>query len=495
MHKFGTEVLVRFLDRINEHNPNLTHLALNNFRMKPLDAEFLAAALQRNSYITSLDLKFNRLRAEGAKLIAEVTTLKVLDISGNKIGDEGAEALARNFHLTSLTVTLCSRIGFVGVTALAKNTTLKELDLGGNHIGDGGAQALAENTTLRTLGLQSCGLSLLGIAVLLKNTTLTSLSLGYNDLKNEGAILLASSTTLFSLSLMANRIGFQGIKALAQNTNLTSLNLTRNNFVPELGDSSTAAEEMTKQRAVLDVFGFLAANRNLWSINLTETGVRDEHIVTLAQSSSLTRIDLSYSFVSSRGLSALAENTQLASLCFLDCNTQDRVLTAIFENNINLTTFDFGYSTNQTTGYSYKKAPELQKIATLNKKAKELQFIETVIEVAKSKRELQTSIFQFLPPELIVYILTYVAGNTLRKRESVVKTCIFLLETIGTSTEGNLNWSVSVSTSLFFKKWQQPDYDEVKSRYPKAPVVDQNAQAVRQKEEDKEWRRANRSVK
>jgi hypothetical protein len=73
-----------------------------------------------------------------------------LDLSG-KIRDEGAKALAQNTTLTSL-ILQNNNIGDEGAKALAKNTTLTSL-VEGNNIGDEGAKALAQNTTLTSLRL------------------------------------------------------------------------------------------------------------------------------------------------------------------------------------------------------------------------------------------------------------------------------------------------------------------------------------------------------
>ena len=74
---------------------------------------------------------------QGAKALAQNTTLKVLVLNNNNIGGEGAKALAE---------------------ALKTNTTLTNLNLGSNQIGDEGARAIADalqtNTRLISLNLE-----------------------------------------------------------------------------------------------------------------------------------------------------------------------------------------------------------------------------------------------------------------------------------------------------------------------------------------------------
>jgi hypothetical protein len=111
------------------------------------------------------------------KALQGTITLKKLDLSSNKFGNKGAQALA---------------------TMLTTNATLMQLDLGDNSISNVGAEALA--TALRT------------------NTSLTQLSLGHNRIGPKGAqalaTMLATNKTLMQLDLWSNSIGDEGKKAL-----------------------------------------------------------------------------------------------------------------------------------------------------------------------------------------------------------------------------------------------------------------------------------------
>ena len=101
-----------------------------------------------------------------------------LSLRSNKIGDDGATALAE---------------------VLKNNTALATLNLHGNKIGDDGATALAE-------------------ALKNNNTALATLSLSNNKIGNDGAIALAealkTSTALTYLALDRNMIGRRGELAL-----------------------------------------------------------------------------------------------------------------------------------------------------------------------------------------------------------------------------------------------------------------------------------------
>ncbi|KAL9965559.1 hypothetical protein ACROYT_G029373 [Oculina patagonica] len=148
----------------------------------------------------------------GATALAEAlqrnTSLTVLDLSGNNIGDHGAtalaEALQRNTSLTVLYL-LMNKIGDHGATGLAealqRNTSLTVLDLSGNNIGDHGAAGLAEalqtNISLTELGLSDNNIGdhgATGLAEALQNnTSLTVLNLSCSNIGDEGATALAGA--------------------------------------------------------------------------------------------------------------------------------------------------------------------------------------------------------------------------------------------------------------------------------------------------------------
>jgi Ran GTPase-activating protein (RanGAP) involved in mRNA processing and transport len=123
------------------------------------DATKLTEALRKNGAVTELHLWNNRIGPKGAGEIAKAlmghnnatSTLQVLDLGGNGIGDEGAIYLA---------------------LALEQNDTLQELLLQDNGIGDAGAKALARalrtNKTLRTLYLHVNSIGAEGMCELIR---------------------------------------------------------------------------------------------------------------------------------------------------------------------------------------------------------------------------------------------------------------------------------------------------------------------------------------
>ena len=115
--------------------------------------------------------------AIGVKLIAEAlltnNTLKIIDLSGNKITDEGAKLFA---------------------VALEKNKTLIHVNLSANRIGDVGVESIADalkiNSRLNELKLHLNQIASIGIksisTALLNNRTITDISLSSNLYDEEG---------------------------------------------------------------------------------------------------------------------------------------------------------------------------------------------------------------------------------------------------------------------------------------------------------------------
>lgn len=127
--------------------------------------------------------EFRPLSDLGAVRLADAlrsnTRLLALNLSGNNIGDVGAEALAKALYGPTDSVVFDD---------YESRSALQSLDLSRNNIGDGGAYALAEalqhNTSLKSLDLSFNEISFRGVVKLLQrldgNLTLERLNLAGN---------------------------------------------------------------------------------------------------------------------------------------------------------------------------------------------------------------------------------------------------------------------------------------------------------------------------
>ena len=83
---------------LNNHCPNLTLLDVRNNQLDGVAGVSIGQALQRNQTLRELNISMNRLGDQGAqqmfKALMQNNTLVVLDISSNDIGELSAPVLA-----------------------------------------------------------------------------------------------------------------------------------------------------------------------------------------------------------------------------------------------------------------------------------------------------------------------------------------------------------------------------------------------------------------
>ncbi len=246
-------------------NPSMRKLRNLNLRENPLgpgSGQHLASAVFED--LKDLNLKKCALEDEGAKALARAKfSLHKLDLCLNRIGDEGACALARSDVLASL-IELdlsCNNIGDAGISALCQSGCIKSverLDLGSNELGgsalaslfQGGALkavelALGSNPLdnvalaalpkdlkldqLRKLSFSGCKFKADGVRALSQCALvapLEELDLGFVPVGVAGAKALASSahlSALKSLRVSSSKIGNTGLQAILQSSNLPAL--------------------------------------------------------------------------------------------------------------------------------------------------------------------------------------------------------------------------------------------------------------------------------
>jgi len=169
----------------------------------------LATALEGNVALLALVLEDNSLGPDSAVEVARIlrrSSLKTLNLAGNRILDDGAKAIAdalpANSTLTSLNLEYndITSVGVESVSqALMQNIPLQELSLASNDLRFGGmeqlADALAVNQTLVTLDLDS--------TLIIEN-----------DLNMLVKVLRSPSSKLMTISIDGNGFGPDRIEML-----------------------------------------------------------------------------------------------------------------------------------------------------------------------------------------------------------------------------------------------------------------------------------------
>ncbi len=221
--------------------PSLSGLLLGRNNIGDAGAKFIGKALLKNVGLKLLDMRSNHVGNEGIGAIAEalehnkdiqLSTLLLMARSQpndtqNRIDLKGVEALKK---------------------ALLKNTSLRTLDLSYHRMGDQCVkllvEALEENSSLITIGLAANGIGVVGATALAnalkKNRIVKTIALENNHLySDDGKGLLAllealeKNTVVTTLHLEGNQIGVTGtqaiIRMLRENYSLTTFVVRSNN--------------------------------------------------------------------------------------------------------------------------------------------------------------------------------------------------------------------------------------------------------------------------
>ncbi len=257
--------------------------------------------------------------------------LESLNLKGARIGDSGAQLLARQLSLKTLNVA-DGGIGVVGCAALGGSPVLESLDMSGNRIGGQGPEYLAGSESIKKLRLCCCGVTDPGIEALSKNKRLTSLDVSGNHIGNEALKELAASPSLTELDVSCNRPNTPELPPqraergelmayalaeglMARTTPLTSLKADGNWFndhaaqwlsVPPNGTVSLSLKSNLIEAAGAK---HLSKNNTFRAIDLTQNKIRDKGVEALVGSRSLKDITVRNCCVTDVGAKAIARST------------------------------------------------------------------------------------------------------------------------------------------------------------------------------------------
>jgi len=252
----------RALSTVLQHNCNLTELELCHTGINNETANILGRAI-RNSSLKRLDLAYNKsINIVGCQTLLEQLSqisLVHLGLRENRINNESLSVLANISTLNSLDLSGITSITPTGWQSLfnslqTSNTKLKKLSISGNEIGNRGSEALSNllrsTGTLKELDMSgmapsagpnvtSQGWRTLFSLLQDSNLDISTLYLDSNRIDNEGMQLLvgilSGMRSLRYLNLRSNLLvtpnGWQSFAQLLQSPNCTleRLELTDNN--------------------------------------------------------------------------------------------------------------------------------------------------------------------------------------------------------------------------------------------------------------------------
>lgn len=256
------------LRRIKQQDFPEGKLSLEGLGITDQDIDVLVSTIKDSPYfqdLQELNLSFNYISSVGAKKLAELSNLKVLDISSNDVDGTGVSALA--------------------------GMNLQRLNISSNVIGDD-IKLLASVTTLTDLIATECHITDAGAECLFQSKHIQKLDLSTNKIHGTSLARIENNFVLNELNLSQNQLCMNFFKCLSSKNALTSLNLT-NIFIDAHGLSC------------------LAENRSLRNLILTNCSIDDNCALILSKNTALERLVLSRNNITSKGVEFLAENNTL----------------------------------------------------------------------------------------------------------------------------------------------------------------------------------------
>ena len=136
--------------------------------------------------VIGIDLRASWVGDSDLASIAEIPTLKRLDLSGTRISDHGLRQLKNATAITDLNLRYAELITDQGISALRNWKHLVRLNLEGTKITDGALQQLSALSSLEVLNIGSVQVTDAGVEALTSLTNLKELTLGGNKLTDAG---------------------------------------------------------------------------------------------------------------------------------------------------------------------------------------------------------------------------------------------------------------------------------------------------------------------
>ena len=187
--------------------PSLTHLRV----MCEYDSRYNIKSLSNCKSLTSLNLCSLKIMDKGVESINNLP-LKFLDISDNQLTWTGGIHISA---ITTLTTLIIGQLNFgsncVSGEFISTLPLLRVLDISSNEIGDEGAEYLSRVTTLVDLKICNNHITSLGAKHLWRCSSITSLNLFMNSVCDDGLLQLATMPSLDSLDIECNEVTAKGL--------------------------------------------------------------------------------------------------------------------------------------------------------------------------------------------------------------------------------------------------------------------------------------------
>ncbi|CAE7832700.1 NLRC3 [Symbiodinium sp. KB8] len=270
--KEGARAMVKAIAAVLKRDLSIKSIDLSGNSLGDEGAEALAAALQVNKSVNSIRMSFGNIRLEGAKAVAAAlernTSVTSIDISAHNMGDEEAKVIA---------------------AALKTNQSIKHIDLSHNSIGLTGGEALAAalqvNTSITSMNMWMNPKAAGAVAAALeRNKSVASIDVRQADMAAEGC----NAHDFNGINCCYEHLSDQDVQALAEvlkvNRSTAFINLQQVQMSREGAKAVAAA---------------LQTNEFVRDVDLRYNQIHDEGVKALAEA---LKVNKSVAFINLQGV-------------------------------------------------------------------------------------------------------------------------------------------------------------------------------------------------
>jgi internalin A len=265
--------------------------------------------------------------------IAQIKTLKRLDLSFTYVTDAGIQRLGQLPALEELTLDATEAITDAAASYLRANKSLRKLVLRGTDITDVGMPYLAALTGLKSLDLSHTMIGDVGLESLPALSQLEELNLG-------GTRITGTNLNFLKLLPHLKKLSFSGIQrrnaGACWTPLITDLDLNTISLLSGLEDLNLGVGVSLGRTGVPVGAGNC---RVAGGIQLTDLGV-----AKLARLTRLRRLDISGAKVTAAGLKPLAGLPQIEQLSLWNCRALDDNAAPALTSLASLTSLDLSYT-------------------------------------------------------------------------------------------------------------------------------------------------------
>lgn len=213
MAKYRKERFNEAILYLRNNEPGLVALDLSDQELSEENLFELVKAMETNTHLKKIRMNSCQINDEKVEILSKLFSIEVLSLRANKISDKGLSSLAQMTSLKELDLSSNNdnynrNITAKGLEFFVGNTTLEQLTLSDNELNDECAKKLARSNLLR-LVLSNNKLTYKGAAYLASHKKLELLDISTNKIGDAGAVALINRN--------------QGIKQLILNNNGLSI--------------------------------------------------------------------------------------------------------------------------------------------------------------------------------------------------------------------------------------------------------------------------------